>query len=78
MWRAYLLLSYPESSPASPFCSTKLQAGSKLCFQGLLPVAWEVSEEWGWHDSGWGRVFQVDLPLGVGGGQSHISLLYLA
>lgn len=72
------LLSYLPGSPASHFCSTKLQAGSKLCFEGLLPVAWEVSEEWCWHDSGQGRVFQVDLPLGVGRGPSHISPVYLA
>lgn len=25
-------------SPANHFCSTELQAGSKLCFGGLLPV----------------------------------------
>lgn len=57
------LLSYYPGSPASRFCSTKLQAGSKLCF---LSVVWEVSESWGWGGSGWGRVFQVELPLGIG------------
>lgn len=41
-------LSYLPSSPASHFCSTQLQARSKLCFGGLLPVAWEVSEKWDW------------------------------
>lgn len=57
----------------SHFCSTKLQAGSKLCFVGLS-VAWEVSERWGWGGSGWGWVFQVELPLGVGKGHHPTSL----
>lgn len=65
------LLSYLPSSPGH-VCSTKHQAERDLCFVGLS-VAWEVSERWGWGVSGWGWVFQVELPLGVSNG----SILHL-